>query len=152
MAKAELDRVVSSLHGAVVKHGAVHRQKKLRDSKGRVIKECKNEVYKIEKPRNYQLNPKKGKELAYHEIFTEAIHRTNEVLAALKEENAPTAEQLAVLKEWQERFDAQVPGKGSRADVEAPIDKVTGTQKRYFQLNTFVRAIMFQRVKAERNG
>lgn len=83
-------------------------------------------------------------------MFTEAIRRTNVVLSAMKEENNPTEEQLAELHEWQERFDAQVPGRNSHADPEAPIDEKTGKQKRYYQLNTFVRAIMFQRVKAER--
>ena len=57
---------------------------------------------------------------------------------------------FAELREWQERFDAQVPGRNSHADPEASIDEKTGKQKRYYQLNTFVRVIMFQRIKAER--
>ena len=150
MARAELDPLLSGLHGSVVKHGAIHRKKKLHDSKGRVIKECKEEVYEVVNRRDYQRNPKSGREREHHEMFTEAIRRTNVVLSAMKAENNPTEEQLAELHEWQERFDAQVPGRNSHADSEAPIDEKTGKQKRYYQLNTFVRAIMFQRIKAER--
>ena len=83
-------------------------------------------------------------------MFTEAIRRTNVVLSAMKAENNPTEEQLEELRAWQARFDAQVPGRNSHADPEASIDEKTGKQKRYYQLNTFVRAIMFQRIKAER--
>lgn len=146
----DLDPILAGIHGAVVKHGAIHRRKILRDSRGRIIKKCKNELYKVEKPRDFNECPQTGDELAHRVLFQNAIYHTRDILAALKPENNPTQEQLDTLQHWKTRFEAQIPGiRGKKADPEAPIDSKTGKAKRYYQLNTFIRAIIYHQLKSQ---
>lgn len=149
---ADLDPILTGVHGAVVKHGAIHRRKTLRDSRGRIIKKCKNELYKVNNPRDFETCPQTGNELANRTLFQNAIYRTREILAALRPENNPTQEQLDALQLWQTRFEAQIPGiRGNHADSEAPADPKTGKLKRYYQLNTFIRAIIYHQLKTQAN-
>ena len=150
MAQPDLDLLLTAIHGAVVKGGAIHRSKIIRDSKGRIIKRCKPELYIVQNKRNFQQCPQQGKELANRMLFQNAIYHTRDILAAANPENNPTQEQIDTLKQWQKRFEAQLPGiRGTKPDSEAPIDKKTGKKKRYCMLNTFIRAIFYTRLKNE---
>ena len=149
MANYKPDVIIDELHGAVVKHGTIFRQKRIRNASGRCIKKCKKELYKIENPRDFDKKPQIGNELINRTAFQNAIYRTRDILAAGKPENNPTPEQVAELQSWTARFEAQIPGnRGSKPDPEAPFIPKTGKQKRYYQLNTFIRAIIYRQLKS----
>ena len=150
MAEFKPDVIIDELHGAIVPKGVIFRQKRLRNSSGKCIKKCKKEAYKVENPRDFDRKPQTGNELVNRQAFQEAIYRTHSILAAAKPENNPTPEQIAELKAWQARFEAQIPGvRGGKPDSEAPLYPQSLKQKRYYQLNTFIRAIIYHQLKSQ---
>ena len=61
-------------------------------------------------------------------------------------------EALTLLTDYRKRCKAQLPStRGTRPDPQAPIDKITHTQKRYFRLDNFIRSMVYQSLKAEQN-
>ena len=149
MATYKNDELIEELNGAVSKKGAIFRRKHFRNAKGKCIKKGKKELYKMVNPRDFTAKPQTGNELKNREVFQNAIYQTRDILAAAKPENNPTPEQLATLHSWQARFEAQLPGtRGNHPDPEAPFDNKTHKQKTYYQLNTFIRAIIYAQLKS----
>ena len=143
----------------------VHIYLSILDSRGRVLCEGKQEMYAIRNPRDFKKNPPKGAELEHHNGWKEACHRTSQILQAAQV-GGPTESQLFArrlnntpeyytieeaktlyLSYW-ERYNAQLPGKrGKRPDSSASIDQRTGKGKRYSQLPSFIRAIIYNELK-----
>lgn len=166
MARVVLSQPVAEMHGSLTKKGdIILRQKKYRDEQGRVVCEGVQESYAIRHPRDFQINPKTGAELANHTLWTEACRRTSQILQA-GQEGGPTQLQLAVRKieqvtdyysidearamyeDFRFRFQNQLPKtRGKKADPAAPFDPKTGSGKRYSQLPNFIRAIIFHQLK-----
>ena len=150
MSKVNPDVIIDEIHGAIVKKGVIFRKKRLRNSSGKCIKKCKQEAYKIENPRDFNKTPQTGNELLNRQAFQTAIYRTREILNAAKPETNSTPEQLAEYNAWKARFEAQLPGTpGSQPDPEAPLYPNSTKRKRYFQLNTFIRAIIYRQLRAQ---
>ena len=166
MAEIILNQPIAELHGAYTKRGIIHRKKKFRDERGKVISEGKQEAYAIQHPRDFKTHPKTGAELANHTLWSEACRRTSQILQA-GQEGGPTELQLAVRKiehvpdyytvdearalyeDFRLRFSAQLPNqRGKRPDSQAPIDPKTGRGKRYSQLPNFIRAMIFHALRS----
>ena len=145
MAGFKTDAILDELHGAIVKKGVIFRQKRIRNSSGKCIKKCKKEAYKVDNPRNFDKHPQVGNELVNRQAFQNAIYRTRDIIAVAKNRLVSTVE----YNSWKARFEAQLPGnKGSRPDPEAPFYPHSIKQKRYYQLNTFIRAIIYHQLKS----
>ena len=165
MARVKLEHPIAEVHGVFTRDGLINRQKKYYDSRGRVLCEGKQEMYAIRNPRDFKKNPPKGAELEHHNRWKEACHRTSQILQAAQV-GGPTESQLFArqlnntpeyytieeaktlyLSYW-ERYNAQLPGKrGKRPDPSASIDQRTGKGKRYSQLPSFIRAIIYNELK-----
>ena len=138
MAKIAFSPAIEGIRGAMSKSGLIARQKIYRDARGRITGYGRQEAYFIANPRDFKRHPMRGKELAYHDLWREVCLQAKNELA--------DAEKRAV---WQVRFEAQSWSvKGSRPDSMAPVDKSTGSQKRYSQLPACVRAMIYQEKKA----
>ena len=125
--------------GALSKDGLITRQKTFRDARGRIIAYGKQEGYYIAHPRNFKRDPMVGKELEYHNLWRDICKQAKNELADPE-----------LRPQWEQRFNAQIPfTKGTRPDPQAPIDPATGAQKRYVQLNAFIRAMIYQARLAE---
>lgn len=167
MAKVELATPFEEIHGAFNKTDkVVNRQKKFRDSNGRVIQVGQQEAYAIKRPRNWKKNPPRGAELANISLWQEACRRASQILLYAqpggpseiqlrvrrmnKVPDFYTAEEAQALYDtYQERFKAQLPGvRGTHPDSHAPIDKITLTGKRYVQFPSFLRAMLYHEIKA----
>ena len=167
MAKTNLSHPVADLHGTIGK-GAIFRQKKFRDERGRIICEGKQEAYIIKNPRDLKTNPLREAELAHQMLWKEVCKRTSQILQAGQPEG-PTELQLAVrqiehvptyytleearslYEDFRRRFQAQLPNtRGKRPDPQAPIDPATRKGKRYSQLPNFIRAILYYSIKSSR--
>ena len=149
MAGFKTDAILDELHGAIVKKGIIFRQKRIRNSSGKCIKKCKKEAYKVDNPRNFDKKPQVGNELVNRQAFQNAIYRTRDIIAVAKNTTDATPGQLSEYNSWKARFEAQLPGnKGSRPDPEAPFYPNSTKQKRYYQLNTFIRAIIYHQLKS----
>ena len=140
MAKIDFTPGIDRAQGALSKGGLITRQKIYRDKRGRVIAYGKQEGYYIANPRNFKRHPMVGKELEYHNFWREVCAQTKEELT-----NPATRGQ------WELRFEAQLwNNQGSQPDPDAPVNPATGAPKRYSQLYAFVRAMIYQRKKTER--
>ena len=162
MAIVNLEVPFSDIHGTLVRNGIIHRQKQYKDDDGRVIFTGRQEAYAVRNPRDYKKNPPQGEELNNINIFreanrltTELIHLDQELKAAQLTNNSETtiqailqdpvkAEQLALLQDYKTRFKKQI----KRPDPHAPIDRTTHRRKQYRTLNTFIRAMLIQELKA----
>ena len=134
MAKIVYTPGIDKTTGALSKGGIVTRQKTFRDSRGRIIAYGKQEGYCITNPRDFKRHPMQGKELEYHNLWRDICTQAKQELV--------DPEKRA---QWEERFNAQVPyTQGTRPDPQAPIDKTTGAPKRYVQLYSFTRAMIYQ--------
>lgn len=141
MAELFYNPAIEKTEGALSKHGLITRQKRFRDSRGRIIAYGKQEGYYITNPRNFKRHPMVGKELEYHNLWRDICYRAKDELA--------DSESRA---KWELRFNAQMPyTKGTTPDPKAPIDKNTGAQKRYVQLYAFVRAMIYQEHLADQS-
>lgn len=155
MSRVKLNVTMDELHGELVKNsGMIMRQKKYRALSGKVIAVGAQEVYKIVNPRDYELNPPKGAELANINLFTDSKSRataiirsarfTDEELAAMTlAERSRTLALREQLADYTRRFYAQF----KRPDPEAPLEKQLRPgssklqRKQYRKLDTFIQAI-----------
>ena len=155
MSKVKLNVTMDELHGELVKNsGMIMRQKKYRALSGKVIAVGAQEVYKIVNPRDYELNPPKGAELANINLFTDSKSRataiirsarfTDDELAAMTlAERSRTLALREQLADYTRRFYAQF----KRPDPEAPLEKQLRPgssklqRKQYRKLDTFIQAI-----------
>ena len=152
MATAQFEFPVANVHGAIQKHGAIHRQKIFRSPDGKIIKRGKKEIYHRANPRDYDKTPLTPAEQAHHNRFRQAWLEMTRIQSYAKPENNPMPEQLAELESWKTRFIAQLPGvRGNHADPEAPIDPITGKGKRYVQFQAFIRVIIMSQLKQSQN-
>ena len=163
MAIVNLEVPFAEVHGTLVKQGIIHRHKKYKDENGKVIFEGRQEAYAVRHPRDYKKNPPQGEELRNINIFreanrltTELIHLDKELRAALLSDNPESAtqailqdpqkqEQAALLQGYKFLFKKQI----SKPDPQAPIDPTTHKHKQYRTLNTFIRALIYQDLKAQ---
>ena len=155
MSRVKLNVTMDELHGELVKNsGMIMRQKKYRALSGKVIAVGAQEVYKIVNPRDYELNPPKGAELANINLFTDSKSRataiirsarfTDDELAAMTlAERSRTLALREQLADYTRRFYAQF----KRPDPEAPLEKQLRPgssklqRKQYRKLDTFIQAI-----------
>ena len=155
MSRVKLNVTMDELHGELVKNsGMIMRQKKYRALSGKVIAVGAQEVYKIVNPRDYELNPPKGAELANINLFTDSKSRataiirsarfTDDELAAMTlAERSRTLALREQLADYTSRFYAQF----KRPDPEAPLEKQLRPgssklqRKQYRKLDTFIQAI-----------
>lgn len=155
MSRVKLNVTMDELHGELVKNsGMIMRQKKYRALSGKVIAVGAQEVYKIVNPRDYELNPPKGAELANINLFTDSKSRataiirsarfTDDELAAMTlAERSSTLALREQLADYTRRFYAQF----KRPDPEAPLEKQLRPgssklqRKQYRKLDTFIQAI-----------
>lgn len=145
MAKVEYSSGIDLTTGALdSKHELITRQKHLHAPDGKVTKECDVEVYLQRRKRDYKHNPPKGSELAHLQHFGEAAKRTTALIYAYKFPDIASDEQRALLEQYRLRFESQLKG---ALDPQAPLDK-EGKQKRYFRFDNFIRAMIYQELKA----
>lgn len=167
MARIILEHPVREIHGAFTRKGIVNRQKKYRDESGRVIFEGRQEAYAIKHPRDFDKTPATGAELAHHNRWREACHRTTQILQSAQTggmtdqqrfhrqfNNIPDyytqKEAFALYSDFKARFQAQLPNtRGKHPDPQAPIDPKTGNGKRYSQLPSFIRAMIYNELKRQ---
>ena len=167
MALVILESPVAELHGALERKGIINRQKKYRDERGRVICEGRQEAYKVKNPRDWKKTPAKGAELAHHNRWREACLRTTQILQSAQPGGLTDQqifhkqinhipdfytpeEALALYNDYRARFQAQLPNtRGKHPDPQAPIDPKTGTGKRYSQLPSFIRALIYLQLKSQ---
>lgn len=174
MAKVSLTHPFEEIHGSIGKDKIINRQKKYRDERGRVIHKGIQEAYAVKHPRDYKKNPPKGAELANFNLWTEACRRTSQILFIARLDLLPLDRQeqavadeyrrrrfsnipeyytideaRTLFDEFKARFNAQLPNtRGKHPDPQAPIDPNTGTGKRYSQLHSFIRAIIYFSLKS----
>ena len=140
MARTRYNSAIEELHGAT-SPGRIHRQKRFRDARGRIVGAATPETYDITHPRNWEQKPAVGEELANQKLWGKACYLTAKALE--------TDEGLAY---WQKRFEAQLYAtRGSKADPMASIDPRTKTRKRSARFDAFVRAIIRNELKAAKN-
>ncbi len=145
MAKVEFSAGIDLILGALdSKHQLIMRQKHLHDTKGTLTKECDVEVYLWKRKRDYTQTPPQGNELAHLQHFGEAAKRTTALIHAYKFPDTASDEQRALLDEYRRRFESQLKG---APDPQAPTDK-SGKQKHYFRFDNFIRAMIYQELKA----
>ncbi|MBQ7531765.1 MAG: hypothetical protein IJT12_08675 [Paludibacteraceae bacterium] len=145
MAKIKFQTPVENMTGALdSNHKFIQRQKHLRDTYGIVTYTCATEAYVVANPRDYKRTPPQGAELAHLQHFGEAARRTTALLSALKPDASPTDEQLNLIADYRRRFQAQLR---KHADPHAPLDK-DGKPRRYHRFDNFVRAMIYEDIKA----
>ena len=167
MAQITLNYPIAEIHGALSKRSnIVNRQKKFRIN-GRVIHEGKQESYAIQNPRDFKKTPKKGAELANHNLWSEACRRTAQILQAVQPDG-PTEQQLferrisqipdyytldesrTLLEDFRRRYEAQIPNtRGKHPDAQAPIDPKTGKGKQYAQFPAFIRTMLYHKLRTQ---
>ena len=144
MAQTVFNDHVREMHGAYTKDGTIHRRKTFRDSYGKVKGQGVNESYKIMNPRNWKKKPAKGKELEHQLHFQQACAETKRILLAAKPDAIPAEEELATLRYWQNRFNAQL----KKGEPEAPIDPNTHKHNIYLRLDAFIRTCLLRQLKS----
>ena len=167
MATVNLKNPFDAFHGVLTPKGIINRKKKHRLLNGKIVAEGVQEAYAVKNPRDYEKNPPKGEELRNINAWTESANRAAQLIA-LEKNGGVLPEKLIERYEnrnvplyytWQEaqpllhalhtRFDHQFPGlRGSRPDVDAPIDKTTRAPKRYIHFPSFLRAILYRSLKS----
>ena len=145
MAKVEFSPGIDRILGALdTKHQLILRQKHLHNTNGALSKECAPEVYLQKHKRDYEQTPPKGNELAHLQHFGEAAKRTTILIYAYKFPDTASDEQRALLDQYRRRFESQLKGE---PDPQAPLDK-DGKQKHYSRFDNFIRAMIYQELKA----
>ena len=144
MAIINLQVPFAEIRGTLAKQGIIHRRKNYKDDNGKVIFQGPQEAYAVRHPRDYKKNPPQGEELRNINIFREANRITTQLIRLDKRLRAAQAEQLT---DYKTRFRHQI----RRPDPQAPIDPATRKRKQYHTLNTFIRALTIQTLKAQ-NG
>lgn len=145
MAKVFYSPGIDLTKGALdTKHELITRQKHLHGTNGALTKECDPEVYLQKHKRDYDQTPPKGKELAHLQHFGEAAKRTTALIYAYKFPDTASDEQRELLEYFHSRFESQLKG---APDPQAPLDK-QGKPKHYFRFDNFIRAMIYQDLKA----
>ena len=145
MAKVEFSPGIDRILGALdTKHQLSLRQKHLHNTNGALSNECDPEVYLQKHKRDYEQTPPKGAELAHLQHFGEAAKRTTALIYAYKFPDTASDEQRTLLDQYRRRFESQLKGE---PDPQAPINK-EGRQKHYFRFDNFIRAMIYQELKA----
>lgn len=168
MAKVELNDALAKARGKFNKQdNTIYRQKKYRAENGAVISYGSQEAYEVRNPRDYTQKPLKGAELQNVRSFAEASRLTtlliqsgkfteDEIAAmpdALREQTLNLRQQLA-------QFKARFVAQHKKADPQAPILSKTDPlynhrspkvqRRQYRTLNTFIRAILLQSIRASK--
>lgn len=103
MAEVVLSLPFDEIHGALSKtDDIIHRQKKYRDERGRIIMEGKQEAYAMKHPRDFKKTPPKGAELANLTGWQEACRRAAQILFIAKLDQLPANLSPQELAEQQE--------------------------------------------------
>lgn len=145
MAKVFYSSGIDYVKGALdSEHKLITRVKHLHDHNGSLTKQCDPEAYLWKRKRDYKHNPPMGAELAHLKHFGEAAKRTTLLIAAYKFPETASDEQRALLDQYRRRFEAQLKG---APDPQAPLDK-SGKRKYYFRFDNFIRAMIYQELKA----
>ena len=145
MGKVHYSAGIDYVAGALdTKHELIARLKHLHDANGVLTKTCDPEIYLQKHKRNYQQTPPKGNELAHLQHFGEAAKRTTALIYAYKFPDTASDSQRALLDQFRLRFESQLKG---APDPQAPTDK-SGKQKHYFRFDNFIRAMIYQELKA----
>jgi hypothetical protein len=140
MARERLTPGIEEVNGAT-SPGHIHRVKRFRDARGRIIGVGVQETYDILHPRNWKRNPAKGQEKINQQLFKKA----SEIM-----ENALSDPKL--LNYWQQRFEAQLYAtRGNKPDPFA-ITLSNGTKKRYKRFDAFVRTMIMQELKSQQQN
>lgn len=138
MAREKLSAISDELHGAT-SPGHIHRVKRFRDAKGRIIGVGVQETYEVKHPRNYKRKPAKGEEKANQDLFKKACVIMDKALSDPQQ-----------YEYWQKRFEAQLyVTRGGKADSFAVYDPRRGAKKRYVRFDAFVRTMIMQELKAK---
>ena len=137
MAREKLANAIVEINGAT-SPGHIHRVKRFRDARGRIIGIGVQETYEVKHPRNYKRKPARGEEKANQDLFKKASAIMDKALSDPKQ-----------YEYWQQRFEAQLYAtRGSKADPYATYDPKRGTKKRYVRFDAFVRTMIMQELKA----
>ena len=145
MAKVFYSSGIDYVKGALdSEHKLITRVKHLHDHNGSLTKQCDPEAYLQKRKRDYKHNPPMGAELAHLQHFGDAAKRTTVLIAAYKSPETASDEQRALLDQYRRRFEAQLKG---APDPQAPLDK-SGKRKYYFRFDNFIRAMIYQELKA----
>ena len=136
MAREKLTPGIEELNGAT-SPGHIHRVKRFRDARGRIIGVGVQETYDVMHPRDFKRKPARGEEKANQTFFSRA--------SALMEKALNDPELNAL---WQQRFEAQLPcTRNSKPDPFA-VALPNGTKKRYKRFDAFVRTMIMQELKS----
>ena len=136
MAREKLSAGIEEVNGAT-SPGHIHRVKRFRDARGRIIGVGVQETYNVKHPRNWKKKPAVGEEKANQQLFKKASEIMDKALSDPK-----------LYDYWQRRFEAQVLAtKGSKPDRFA-LALPNGTKKRYIRFDAFVRTMIMQELKA----
>lgn len=137
MAREKLSAGIDEVNGAT-SPGHIHRVKRFRDPRGRIIGVGVQETYDVKHPRNWKKKPAVGEEKANQQLFKNASEIMDKALSDPK-----------LYDYWQRRFEAQLfATKGSKPDRFA-LALPNGTKKRYKRFDAFVRAMIMQELKAK---
>ena len=156
MAKTVFQDPIKSVHGRICKGGVtIMRKKTFRAPNGSVLKEGKQESYRIVNPRDFTNKPPKNEELTNMSKFGEISRLTTEIIRSDKytdaELSAMTAEQRAHVAELREQLDSfrqRFNEQFKRPDPEAPFEKTPRPgsaklqRKQYVKLDNFIQAII----------
>ena len=138
MARERLTPGIEEVNGAT-SPGHIHRVKRFRDARGRIIGIGVQETYDVLHPRDFNIKPAKGEEKSNQQFFS----RASTIME--KELNDPVRNDY-----WQKRFEAQLyVTRGSKPDPFAVYDPKKGTKKRYKRFDAFVRTMIMQELKAK---
>ena len=167
MAKIELHAAFKNVRGKFNKReNTILRQKKYRAENGKILNYGAQEAFEVLNPRDYKKNPPKGIELQNIRSFADASRQTtlliqagkytDEELAAMPDELRAQTEKLRQqLAQFKTRFYAQLKTPDPQAPVLPKTDPQYNTnstklqRRRYRTLNTFIRAIILQSLRAE---
>ena len=145
MAKVYYSPGIEHTTGALdSEHKLITRKKHLHGTDGALTKECHPEAYLQRNKRDYKHCPPKGGELAHLQHFGEAAKRTTALIYAYKFPDTASDEQRELLEQYRRRFESQLKG---APDPQAPLNK-EGKQKHYFRFDNFIRAMIYQELKA----
>ena len=136
MAREKLAHGIEEINGAT-SPGHIHRVKRYRDARGRIIGVGVQETYNVLHPRDYNRKPAVGEEKANQDYFKKASQIMDQVLGDPK-----------LYEYWQKRFEAQLYAtRGNKPDPFA-LTLPNGSKKRYKRFDAFVRTMIMQELKA----
>ena len=131
MARVTYNKLVEEVHGATAP-GEIHRQKRFRDARGKIIGYAKAEKFDVKHPRNWKRTPARKDELANQKSWGKSCFLSE---ALLKTD--------AGCDYLQQRFTNQLPStRGSHPDPLASFDPHTKSLKRYCRFDAYCRAII----------